>query len=143
MSKLDFKLIGAKQLNEALKNIPIKFEKQIAKGAIRAGASVILKEAKANVPVRGGTLKRSLQVVARKNKGGYKGARVSVIARKGKKFQARRMDAWYSHIVEFGSRFRPANPFMRRAFDSQSTNAIKAVSIYIQKRIEKLAKSVR
>ena len=131
---LTFKIEGGKELQRALSKIPLKFEKRIAKSAVRAGAAVILKEARLRVPVDDGVLKKSLRVVARRSRR-HSYSLASVVTRQGKKWQAQRMDAWYAHIIEFGSKFHSARPFMRPALDTRAAEAIKAVGQMIAKKI--------
>lgn len=140
MSRPDeYKILGARELNGALTLLGPKIEKKLAKGAIRAGASIIAKEAKQLAPVRTGTLKKSIQVVARSRRVGD--AVVSVAVRKGKRYRSRGMDAWYAHLVEFGAKARGlrAQPFLRPALDAKKTEAFKAVGAYIARRISELA----
>lgn len=139
MSSSDFKIIGGKALDKALKQLGPKFEKRIAKGAIRAGARVIAKQAKANAPKESGALKRSIQVVTRKTKG----ADVAVVTRHKKKDIKQGKGTAYAHIIEFGSKYIPARPFLRPALDSKAKEAVKAVGKYVQERIAKLAAEVR
>ncbi len=139
MSSSDFKIIGAKELDKALKQIGPKFEKRIAKGAIRAGARVISKQAKENAPKKSGALRKSIQIVARRSGD----AVVSIVTRSGAKFIKMGRGTAYAHIIEFGSKDRAATPFLRPALDSKAKDAIKAISTYIQKRLSKLAAEVR
>jgi len=130
---LTYKITGGKALDKALSQIPIKFEKRIAKSAIRAGANVILKDARLRAPQDTGTLKKSLRVVSRSRRVGD--AVVSVVTRSGKKWTAKGMNAWYAGKVEFGSKGIPARPFLRPALDSKAKEAIQAVSKMIIKKI--------
>jgi HK97 gp10 family phage protein len=137
--KSDFKILGGDNLEKALASLAPAMEKRVAKGAIRAGAVVIRKEARDNAPVRGGTLRRAIQVVARKGPG----ALVSVVVRRGRKFRSRRQDAWYAGFVEFGTRYQPARPFMRRALDTKSNEAVKKTGEYIRTRFSKIVAELR
>lgn len=138
MSSFKFKIVGGKELDAALKRIGPDFERKIAKGAVRAGANVIAKQAKENAPVDDGTLRNSIRVVARSKRIGD--AVVSVVTRAGKRWRSKNMDAWYAGLIEFGTKNRPATPFLRPALDAKGAEAVKAMSRYITKRIAKLAK---
>jgi len=135
MSSFNFEIQGAKELERALKQLGPKIEKSVAKSAVRAGANVIAKEARLRVPQESGTLKRSIRVVARSRRTGD--AVASVVTRSGKRWNAKRMNAWYAPLVEFGTKLRPATPFLRPALDSRAAEAIKAMSDKIQQRIAK------
>lgn len=56
---------GLAELQKLLDTLPVKVEKNIMRGALRAGAKVILEEAKSNVPIKTGDLRRSLRVSTR------------------------------------------------------------------------------
>ena len=135
--KFDFHIEGAKELDAALKRLGLDMERKIAKSAVRAGATVIAKEAKNNVPVESGTLRNSIRVVTRSKRVGD--AVASVVTRSGKKWRSKNMDAWYAPLIEFGTKNRPATPFLRPALDVKGPEAIKKMSEVIQKRISKLA----
>ena len=138
MSNFKFQIQGAKELEQALKRLGPDLERKVAKSAVRAGATVIAKEARLNVPVESGTLRNSIRVVTRSKRVGD--AVASVVTRSGKKWRSKNMDAWYAPLVEFGTKNRPATPFMRPALDTKGGEAIKRMSEVIQKRIAKFAK---
>lgn len=149
---------GLSELNKFLQQLPVKMERSILRGALRAGAKVIATQAKANVPVSSGALKNSIRVTGR-----AKGGKVSASVKAGGKIKKTGQDAWYAHIVEFtgavphqivsklgGSLFigglfsksvdhpgMKARPFLRPALDSQATNAVVAVGKYIRSRLTK------
>ena len=147
---------GAKELAQALALLPANIEKNIMRGALRAGAKVIEADAKANVPVQDGDLKQSLRVTTNRKKG-----EVSATVKAGNK------KAWYYHFVEFGTqphmikatnakylRFMAKDgtsvktkqvhhtgamekPFMRPALDKKNAEAIVKAGDYIRMRLEK------
>lgn len=87
---------------------------------IKAGAEVILEQAKLNAPVKSGTLKKSLKVVMRK-KGTRSKARIGV--QKGS-------DGYYATFVEYGHGGpHPAgpHPFLAPAFDAKQEEAFKII----------------
>lgn len=145
---------GGKQLGQFLQSLPLKIEKNIMRAALRAGARVIANEAKLNVPIQDGDLKRSIRTGSNAKKG-----RVEAYAKAGDK------KAWYYRFVEFGTaahiikgrnggmlRFMAkdgkaiqtlqvshpgaiAKPYMRPALDSKSGEAVMAVSNKIRERL--------
>lgn len=147
---------GAKELAQALALLPANIERNIMRGALRAGAKVIEADAKANVPVQDGDLKQSLRVSTNRKKG-----EVSASVKAGNK------KAWYYHFVEFGTqphditatkakylRFIAKDgtsvktkqvhhmgaiekPFMRPALDKKNAEAIIKAGDYIRSRLEK------
>lgn len=149
-------ITGAKELAQALALLPANIEKNIMRGALRAGAKVIEAEAKTNAPVQDGDLKQSLRVSTNRKKG-----EVSASIKAGNK------KAWYYHFVEFGTqphmikaknakylRFMAKDgtsvktkqvhhtgamekPFMRPALDKKNAEAIVKAGDYIRMRLEK------
>jgi HK97 gp10 family phage protein len=136
MSSSKITITGGKELEKSLKKLGFDLEKKVAKQAVRAGANVILKEARLRVPVgRTGVLKKSLRVVQRSRRLGD--AVLSVVTRAGKKWTAKGMNAWYAPKVEFGGeKNRPAQPFMRPALDSKAKEAINAMKDKIRARLK-------
>jgi HK97 gp10 family phage protein len=141
---------GGKELAELLRALPVKLENNIMRGALRAGAKVILVEAKANAPVDDGDLKDSLRISTKSKRGEVK-ATVKVGNKK----------VYYAKFIEFGTaahkitargtglRFGSffgksvnhpgvlAKPFMRPALDSRSSQAVNEIRKYIGKRLTK------
>ena len=135
MSSFNVKITGGKALEKALRQLPEKVERSIVKGAVRAGARLILLAARRNVPVAEGSLLKSIDIKDRRVKSG---AMVSVLVRRGTSRGVKGV-GHRAHIIEFGSKNQAAQPIMRPAMDSEKVNAIKAMAAYIQKRIGKLA----
>jgi HK97 gp10 family phage protein len=143
-------LKGGKEIQDFLNTLAPKLEANIMRSALRAGAKVILEEAKQNVPVSSGDLRDSLRVSTSSKKG-----LVTASVKAGNK------KVWYSRLVEFGTaphsiRARSgflnfggiftksvehpgskAKPFLRPAFDSRSNQAIEAIGLHIGKRLNK------
>ncbi|QOY96332.1 HK97 gp10 family phage protein [Massilia sp. UMI-21] len=145
----DETIAGGRALDALLQTLPVKVEKNILRAAMRAGAAVFREQAKANVPVDSGALRRSLKV--------------SVNTKRGKvtaKLKAGGRLAPHAHLVEFGTKphkIKPKKqqalafgghvarevdhpgarpqPFMRPAFDGRSTAAIAAVGAKIRERL--------
>ena len=144
-------ITGLKELQAMLNSLPAKLEGNIMRTALRAGAKVILEEAKLNVPIRHGDLRDSIRISTRIKKG-----RVTASVKAGNK------KAWYWRFVEYGtaehaisakdkgvlsfdgffgkSVLHPGakeKPFMRPALDVKSSEAIVAVGEAIKKRLTK------
>lgn len=148
---MDLKNIkGGRELQEMLNTLAPKLERNIMRGALAAGAKVILAEAKNNVPIKSGELRNSLRVSTRARKG-----QITASIKSGNK------KVWYSRLVEFGTAAHTisakngslsfggffaksvdhpgarAKPYLRPALDSKSNDAIKEVGAYIGKRLTK------
>lgn len=153
----EFKISGLKELNAALEQLPVKLQKNIMRGALRAGARLIEADARQRIPVGPPNLKNITLY------GGYEGAlrdslRVSTGIRRDGTVTAsvktggkskKGADTYYARWVEYGVSahlikpnvmhpgFAPI-PFMRPAMDAQAYHAAHAVADYIRQRFTKL-----
>ena len=139
---------GLKELQKALSELPKNIAKNVLRGAVNAGASVIRKEVSVRAPVytgpvsKGhpppGTLKRAIyQKQIRERSTAQKqtffvGVRQGKSAKKTKKGM---VDAFYARFVEFGTAKQVAKPFMRPAFESKKVASVDAIKEYLTKRI--------
>ncbi len=62
---MTFRLKGGPELLQLLDQLPKILERNVIRGALRAGAKVIQQQAKANVPVKTGQLKRAIGIGTR------------------------------------------------------------------------------
>ncbi|MDB5992402.1 MAG: hypothetical protein JWQ10_3805 [Herbaspirillum sp.] len=147
---------GLRELQEAMKQLPANIAKNVLRGAVNAGATVIRKEAAARAPVYTGevseghpppgTLKRSLYQKQIREKSSavlqtfFVGVRQGKSAKKSKKGL---IDAWYVRFVEFGTAKMSARPFMRPAFEAKKQAAVQAIKDYLEKRIPDEVEMVR
>lgn len=154
----DFENIaGLKELQQALKDLPDRIAKNVLRGSVNAGASVLKKEAQARAPMYTGevsqghpppgTLKRAVYQKSIQELSGLTKQTFFVGVRKGKKYQKQgkkgnlSQDAFYAKFVEFGTSKMSARPFMRPAFEAKKNEAVEAIKAYLQKRIpEEVAK---
>jgi HK97 gp10 family phage protein len=150
MATSDQTIGGGRELDDALRTLTSKIQKNIMRSALRAGANVFKEAAKANAPVKSGKLRKSLAVTT-SSKGGMVTA----------KLKARGKVARHAHLVEFGTKphkiapkgqkgalkisgnivgavNHPGSkpkPFMRPAFDGKSSGAIQATAAQIRARL--------
>lgn len=142
---------GLRELQAALEQFPAKVERNILRGAMRAGAKEIAEEVQRRAPVADGDLRASVRARARVKHGKVLGL-VSVGDKK----------AWYARFVEFGTAahfIKPKarkslfiagllretvdhpgarkNPFFRTAIDAAWRRAVEAVVAYIRRRLTK------
>lgn len=136
-------ITGLSDLEKRLRELPDKLAKNVLRGAVRAGAAVIQKEAKAKVPIaagpylhgrkgiktwyRPGTLKKGIKVRSAP-RGKAKGIEYWV-------YVSRNLFWW--RFAEFGTSKMAAKPFMRPAFEAQKEAATVAIREYMAKRIDK------
>lgn len=170
MANETFNVQGLKELHQMLQELPVRIEKNIMRGAIRAGANVYRDAARAASPVDDGLLKRSIKTGSTNVKKGR------VVVNVG-------TDLYYARMVEFGTasyytgtgksvkkpykipkrsksgkttkRLKKAvkfgnvivnnvthpgikpQPFMRRAFDGASDQAVATFAQYVSTRLAK------
>lgn len=140
---------GGRELAQALSSLAPKLEKNIMRAALRAGAAVIREEAREQVPVDSGALRRSLKVTTNTKRG-----RITAKLKVGGRL------APHAYLVEFGTRphkIKPKQqdalsfggvvareidhpgsrpkPFMRPALDAKSSAAIAAVAAKVRERL--------
>lgn len=127
-------ITGAKDLDRLLKRLPTKIAGKILQSSLRAGAMVIVKDARTRAPMRTGTLRR--EIVARKTKGAPSSAAVTI---------GPTQDAFWGLLQEFGTRHHPPRPWLRPAFEASKRLALdktgKQLGMKIEKAAEKLAGS--
>lgn len=147
------KIEGLDNLRRALRELPEKVQARQLANATAAGGRVILKKARALVPVDTGLLQRMLRVTRGKRKDSYATAYVTVrrlvmskvkafIKGTGKKSSANRQDPYYWQVLEFGKTARTKHPFIRPAFDAEKENAAAAMKKALAEGIEKEARKL-
>lgn len=90
----DFEVTGLSDLYAALQELPVRIERNVTRGALRAGVAVFRDEARANVPRDSGFLRKSIKSESD--------------VRYGKAYGYVRIDrnkggAFYAHMLEFGT----------------------------------------
>lgn len=115
-------------LMKALKQLPKNIQKNVMVGATRAGATALVDEAKANVPVDTGDLKKSIGI--NRVKAPANSVIFAVSPRRGKG-----LGGWYAHFVEFGTSKQSAQPFMRPAYENSADEALRRAKEYVQDRL--------
>ena len=155
MIETTFNVKGFKELDEALKQFPIKLQRNILRNATRAGAKVIQKAAIAMAPVKTGQLAKGIKVNAGSKRKGQYAVTYKVGLTK---------EAWYGRLVEMGAgahiieiKSKKAltigdkvvgteihhpgimhrKPFMRPAIDNYADQAITAIKNKLIQGIEK------
>ena len=142
---------GLKELQAALKELPERIARNVLRGSVNAGATVIRKEAQARAPVSvgpkrqgqspPGTLKRALYQKQIRELSSLVKQTFIVSVRKGKQYRNQgkkgnlSQDAYYARFVEFGTAKMAARPFLRPAFEARKTDAVAAIKAYLERRI--------
>ena len=140
---------GLSELNAFLQKVPVKIEKNIIRGALRAGMKVVQPVAKANARKATGLLAAGLKIGTRV-RGGRITASIKATGPHGYLARwveygtaahniASKKGGWLS----FGGIFAKEvahpgtkpHPFMRPALDSQAQNAVEAAARYMRERL--------
>ena len=93
---------GLDELLDNLKNLPEKMHNNVFRAAVRGGAREYIKASKQNLSGRYDTLKRSLKIKSKR--AGRGRIHLTVHPERGR---SAKYDAWYAHIVEFGTYKHP------------------------------------
>lgn len=140
MPDLEFKAQGLAELQRALDELPMKLEKNLVRGAIRASAKPIADDAKKRVPVLqipdgrriAGALRKSIRARGVNYRGGMLTGGVTA---GGSNKAAKKGDTFYARFIEFGTAKMAARPFLRPAIARQTPAAIEAFAAYIRERL--------
>lgn len=142
----DVHIAGLKELQAFLDALPAKLERNVMRGALRAGAKVIQAQAIANVPVKSGELRKSLKL----RTGGRNGIVTASV--RTKVFYAKFVEyGTASHAIRakhggkllFGGTFRDSvhhpgtkpKSFLRPALDAKAGAAVIAAAEYMRNRL--------
>lgn len=141
---------GLSELNQFLQQLPAKVERNVLRGALRAGAKPVRQEAQARAPVDTGTLRAGIVIKGSRGKPGT--VAVKVVATGKHAYIA----PWLEYGVAahqvvaakggwlfFGGQYAKAvnhpgiapRPFMRPALDTQAGAAVVAAAEYMKKRL--------
>lgn len=149
------KIEGFDKLQELIKKVPHKTKRSEVLKLLRRASKPTINAARAFAPQSSkphfryskgvkvaeyepGNLKKSIGNITSKVKDN---AVLYVGPRAGSK---RKNDGYYGHLVEYGTKYAPAQPFMRPAYEStkgQATDqASEEIAKYIQKTIDRLSR---
>lgn len=153
---VEMKIDGLKELDEALKKLPIELQKKELRAAVAKSSNILKKEVIAKAPVNTGRLRDNVYRFYAKNQSDSGRATYIVGVRNGKKKRYVRSrknyrlgragqsyvtdgDAFYWKFIEFGTKKMPARPFIRPAFDGKKTEIIESIKLSLAKSIRKIA----
>ena len=138
-----FDLRGVKEVKRELAKLPPRMQKNIMRGAVTQVARGVRDDAKADVPVGSGNLKKN--IIAKTRRGTKFVMRASVIVREeGKRGDPK--NAFYWRFVEFGhfdrsgSVFIPGRHFITNAYEKARGQVDRFMARYVRLRIAKLTK---
>ena len=137
---MNIKIEGLKELERKLLGMAPKLAKNGLRSAVAAGSRVIMAEARKNVPVDTGTLRRAIYMKQIREQSSNSKQTYFVGVRRGKSEQKKNRDGYYFGFVEFGTARMAAQPFLRPAFEAKKTDAVEVIKRRLAERVEKLAK---
>ncbi len=153
---VESQVLGLQEISRKLREVPLKLERKVLQQALRAGATVIRKEAQRLVPVRTGNIKRNIVVRRSRNTRNsvYVGVRrlskkqisamKSRASAKGKALRVDPRDPYYWWFIEFGfvhagepATVVPGSRFMTRAFETRKRAAVVAIEKKMREAFER------
>lgn len=125
------KVLGAQSLRRKLKRLPDHIKKPVQQ-AIVEGADILHRDMAAGAPVETGALRDSIRTRISSDK---LGARVGFFEKGGKREWKKA--GWRAHFVEFGTRQRPATPFIQPAAFRTFPLILKNIKAAVNRALEK------
>jgi len=134
---LDFKIEGALEMERLLKELGPRAAHRAGTAALRAGAKPVVDAAKRKVAVLSGDMRDAIGVRSiRAREDGERAVLIGVRIPHSRRF----------HLLEFGTRFSAAQPFMRPALDENVKASLdriaKVLARGIAREAAKLAKGI-
>ena len=153
MAKFSVSVEGLEGLRIALRELPGQVQAKTLSGAVAAGARVILEEARRQVRVDTGLLKRMLRATRGVRRSTDAAAFVTVRRLSNKKIAEYKKktgkaaatnpdDPFYWSILEFGKSTRTAHPFIRPAFAIARMDALEKIKDALRKGIQREARKL-
>lgn len=144
---VNFQVDGLRELGLRMQGLKADMAGKIARQAVAAGAGVVRAAARKGAPVDTGNLKAAVIMKRMRKPENGLTEQYIVTPRKGKAsdvIAAKRgtgklgKDAYYAHMVEFGTVKMPAQPFMRPALEQNTQRATDAMVKRLRKRLDKV-----
>jgi HK97 gp10 family phage protein len=121
---------GLREIQDKIRQLPANIGRRVVYGALRKGAAVVRKEARKNVPVRTGALRKGFKVSRSKIHRSASEFGVYLTLKKGRG-RHDPADPFYGRWVEAGwkrgNNQIPGVYFMRRAFEAKAQEAVNVI----------------
>ena len=137
---------GLNEMLATLSRLPEEFKGRPVQRSLRAGLSIIQKEAQRLAPVDEGRIQANIMLrqIPAKDLGAGVSEGVYITVRRDRKMDRHDpRNAWYWHIQEFGSIFQPGKPFLRPAFDANKRQAVDEYAAQFRSLIDTAVKKAR
>jgi HK97 gp10 family phage protein len=135
-------LIGGKELEQALLQLPKATAKGVLRRTLLKAAQPIEAQAAALAPRDTGKLQESIVVSTRLKKSQRRGPRFTGVEVFIGASSSGNKKGYHAHLVEFGTSKMAARPFMRPAFDMLSAKTLDAIRIDIWAVLSKAARTL-
>lgn len=136
---------GAAEIEAVLKKLPERLARNVVQAALRAGGTLIAKQAKANLEANGsvdsGFLKSKIGVSGKKGKAQVGVLTGQTIVERGGKMRRARATS-YARFIEFGNKNLAAKPFIRPALDEKSVETFRVIGERMGKGVEREARAL-
>lgn len=151
--QLSVSVMGDKEVEKALRNLPSKTRDIASKRALKAGGGVVKRAAAANVvsitsesKVATGTLAKGLAVYQMKKKHGM--LRVGIMVKKGLKNRRIIKGSFvrvglYASVLEYGKKNQPPRSWLRKAAKEKASVAFQVVKDEIGRNLDKAIEAAR
>lgn len=116
-AKVSVIISGDRKIDAKLATLEAKVARKISRKALRKALKPILATAKSNAPSDTGELRSGLKI--RAGKRSRKGIRLEI--------QTTGVHSHIASFIEFGTKDKPASPFMRPAYDEHKASAKKTL----------------
>lgn len=138
----EFKVEGLAEALRFMDELPVKVEKNIVRGMIRAAAAPVAEDAQRRAPRLRipdprrviGALAISVRVMSTAVKNGV--VKGGVVAGTRARNLKSKLDAFYARFVEYGTAKMTAQPYLRPAIDAKTPAAVDAAAAYVRGRVE-------
>lgn len=130
--KQEVEITGIEAVNKALKELPLKMQKNAIRGATFATVKLLAEKIQVEAPLKTGALRASIRASrGREGRGGSRGVFYSYI--KG---------IFYAGFLEKGTKFMPAQAFIMPTAKEESLTLLKEFAHFMEIAIEKQYKKL-
>lgn len=124
MARQTAALDGFDELEKKLARLSNRASGKTVKEAAKAGANVLRDEAATRAPKRSGNLASNIDIEPHRLQVGRAQFNIGF-----------KQTAWYGRLVELGTQFMAAQPFLRPAFDAKKDEATRAVGDFLRREL--------
>ena len=133
----DISLLGDKDLQRQFQQLPLVVQRKLLRQSFRAALRPVLAAARARAPKLTGRMARTVRLRALKRRRGQLGLMIISGTREALGIPPERRSYYPAH-VELGTSQRPAEPYLRPAFDSQREAMVQTLARGIEEAMRSL-----